>query len=74
MKLSEALRTNHSTFDLFLDKELKNKWRIALLRKTLIDIMKDAGSAEEQYQAVLNAVVEGIKLLCQVDFRSYKDV
>lgn len=74
MKLSEALRTNHSTFDLFLDKELKNKWRIALLRKPLIDIMKDAGSAEEQYQAVLNAVVEGIKLLCQVDFRSYKDV
>ena len=61
------------TVDLFLYKELQNKWRIALLRKSLVEIIKDTGTAEDQYQAILNAIVEGIKLLCQVDFRSYKD-
>ena len=70
IELKARLKTNHLSFELLLDNELKNQWRILVLKKTLVDILDNLSTYEEQYQAVLDEIKLGINLLCQVKFKN----
>ena len=56
IELKARLKTNHLSFELLLDNELKNQWRILVLKKTLVDILDNLSTYEEQYQAVLDEI------------------
>ena len=62
-KLSTKLSENSGTFTFLPHDKLKNKWRLAVLKKPLFDILFSKYSYEEQAEAIKRAIIEGIELM-----------
>ena len=59
----EKLNQNHGDFDLIEYSKLYGYWRLAVLRKSLGDVLQGKQGQEEQANALYETFCEGIKLL-----------
>lgn len=58
----ESLKMNHGSFE-YQDGIPESPWRIIVLRKSLLDILRNTYTLEEQKNAVQDAIKEGLNLL-----------
>ena len=61
---NQRLTLNSGSFE-FLPGIAESKWRVAVLRKPLCDILYNKYTRDEQYQAIKDAIIEGINLMTQ---------
>ena len=64
-ELRENLKINSQGFQVI--DQPKNKWRVLVLKKPLINILKGKYKREDQEKALKDEIVKGLKLLCQDD-------
>jgi len=64
VELNRRLFQNSGTFD-YLPGIEKSPWRLIVLRKPMKEIFNDTSTLEEQFNALRNAISEGINLLAQ---------
>ena len=63
-KLVQKLSIDSGSFE-FMPGIKDSPWRVAVLRKPLYDILYNKYTREEQYQAIKEAIIEGIQLMTQ---------
>ena len=63
-KLVQKLSTDSGSFE-FMPGIKDSPWRVAVLRKPLYDILYNKYTRDEQYQAIKEAIIEGIQLMTQ---------
>ncbi len=61
--LLEELKTIENGFE---QVKSKNKWRLAIIRKPLIDVLSGKYSNEEQLNAIKDTIVDGINILTNI--------
>ena len=61
--LLEELKTIDNGFE---QVKSKNKWRLAIIRKPLIDVLDRKYTNDEQLDAIKNAIVDGINILTNI--------
>ena len=64
-ELKERLKINNEDFQ-FLDN-IKNRWRVLVLKKPLVNILEGKYKREEQEQALKDEIIKGLNLLLQDD-------
>ena len=62
-QIEKNLENEHGDFNLILHKDLKNKCRYAVLRKSLFDILYKKYTVDEQYSAIKNEIVRGVNFI-----------
>ncbi len=63
-KLVQKLSTDSGSFEFFPGIK-ESPWRVTVLRKPLYDILYNKYTREEQYQAMKDAIIEGLKLMLE---------
>lgn len=66
-KIEENLKNEHGDFKLITHKDLKNKCRYAVLRKSLFDILYNKYTVDEQYSAIRKEIVKGLNFILKSD-------
>ena len=60
----DRLKQNHSPFNGFISyPDLKNKYRLVVLRKPLFDVISEIDNFQDQIQSIRGAIIGGINLL-----------
>lgn len=60
-EMKARLSDSHEPFDVFVSNP-KNKWRLAVLQKPFYDVIKDATTAEEQIDKIVETIKAGVEL------------
>lgn len=61
--LVKRLSVDSGTFEFIANKDLQNKWRLAVLKKPLLDVISGTKTLKDQTQAIKGAAVDAINLM-----------
>ena len=61
--LVKRLSINSGTFEFIANKDLKNKWRLAVLKKPLADVISGTKTLQDQAKAIKESAISAINLM-----------